>query len=223
MPQSRKEALLIGAKYYHTGKECKYGHTGERYTSDRSCTICAVKRASGRYLANAESIKKSLRERYAATPEKIKARVNKRRELHPEKVKLEKKAEYQKHKQGYIDKAEKWRLANPEKVKKIAQKWNRNNPVAAYQHTVNRRTRLTKRTPLWLTDSDRKTIKQMYQKAYKISLTTGIKHHVDHIVPLRGVNVSGLHVPWNLQVLTAVENQSKGNKLILREGRLCQQ
>ena len=214
LPQSRKEALLIGAKHYYTGKECKYGHTEKRYSSDASCIKCAIERAAGRYLANAESIKKSLRERYAADPEKVKAQVEKRRRQYPEKIKLEKKAGYQKYKQKYIDKAGEWRLANPEKVKKIARKWTLNNPVAAYQYTVRRRMRLTKRTPVWLTEADRAAIKVVYKRAYEVGLITEVKHHVDHIVPLRGVNVSGLHVPWNLQVLTAVENQSKGNKLI---------
>ena len=214
LPQSRKEALLIGEKYYYTGKECKYGHVEKRYSSDRSCVTCALKRATKGYLANTESIKEYSRKRYAVGPEKIKARVKKRREQYPEKVKIERRAENQRHKKSYIERARRWGLANPEKVKKFGREWRRNNPVASRLLTVRRRMRLTRRKPLWLTDVDHAAIARVYEKAYRVSLTTEIKHHVDHIVPLCGKDVSGLHVPWNLQVLTAKENQSKGNTFL---------
>lgn len=56
-------------------------------------------------------------------------------------------------------------------------------------------------------------IKDIYLECKRISTETGVQHHVDHIVPLRGKTVSGLHVHWNLQVLPAHENIKKSNRL----------
>lgn len=65
------------------------------------------------------------------------------------------------------------------------------------------------RTPKWLTKEDKQAIKQIYELAVTMSTKLGIEHHVDHIIPLRGKYVSGLHVPANLQVLSASENLKK--------------
>lgn len=67
--------------------------------------------------------------------------------------------------------------------------------------------------PSWITKEQDKQIKEFYKKAALISEATGVQHHVDHIVPISGKTVSGLHVPWNLQVISAFENRTKTYKL----------
>ena len=52
----------------------------------------------------------------------------------------------------------------------------------------------------------------MYERAQRLSETTGIYHVVDHVWPLKGENSCGLHVPWNLQVITHALNVAKGSK-----------
>ena len=73
-----------------------------------------------------------------------------------------------------------------------------------------RRAGLKKATPKW---ADRKEIKKIYKECIEKTKNSGIKHEVDHIVPLKGQFVSGLHVHWNLQILQAKENRLKSNKV----------
>lgn len=71
-----------------------------------------------------------------------------------------------------------------------------------------RNQQIVKAFPKWLTQEELFQMARIYTDARM----TG--HHVDHIVPLQGSNVSGLHVPWNLQLLTPAENRSKGNRYL---------
>jgi 5-methylcytosine-specific restriction endonuclease McrA len=75
-----------------------------------------------------------------------------------------------------------------------------------------RRADKIQRTPKWIKDVFVDEIKVIYNRANLIKKFTGEAWHVDHIVPLKGKKVSGLHVPWNLQLLPASENLTKSNK-----------
>jgi hypothetical protein len=73
-----------------------------------------------------------------------------------------------------------------------------------------RQARLLQRVPEW---ANLGAIKATYREAARLTKETGIAHHVDHILPLNGKTVSGLHVEANLQILTARENLLKGSQV----------
>ena len=70
-------------------------------------------------------------------------------------------------------------------------------------------------TPKWLTDEQLTQIRDLYIMAKEMTKATGIEYVVDHIMPLQGETLSGLHVPWNLQIITDHQNTQKHNKVWL--------
>lgn len=84
--------------------------------------------------------------------------------------------------------------------------WEKANTNKRRRYSANYRAAKMSATPPWLTAEQREAIAHVYE-------TCPPDHDVDHIVPLQGVAVCGLHVPWNLQHLPASTNRSKGNKL----------
>lgn len=107
------------------------------------------------------------------------------------------RASYAKHKERHRQNVYAWRLCNDEKQK-------------AYVNSRRKRQRIA--TPPW---ANLERIQQMYLFAQYISKKTGIKHHVDHVIPLNGELVSGLHVVDNLAVVVAIENIRKSNQFAI--------
>lgn len=90
--------------------------------------------------------------------------------------------------------------------------YRRETAAQCLARVAKRRAALEQRTPPWLTREQFEAIVDFYELRRELEAKTGVPHHVDHVVPLRGRKVSGLHVPWNLQVIPATANISKGNK-----------
>lgn len=101
---------------------------------------------------------------------------------------------------------------DPNKFKERVRLRKVNNPHWVAELRAKQRAEELQRIPKWLTTSDRKRISFIYQLARMLTDVTGEVYQVDHIIPLRGKLVSGLHVPDNLQILTRLENIRKGNK-----------
>jgi hypothetical protein len=168
-----------------------------------------------------EYVKSSCKKAYDANPEKYREKSEQRRLANPDVHKARVKASYLK-KQANLDEAEierrkrnfkNWAFLNKEKIKKIGHAWRKRNAAKHSSKQALRRTIKLQASPKWLTAIQKAQIQEFYDICTALSMQTGIKHHVDHICPLNGKNVKGLHVPWNMQVIPASENIRKSNRV----------
>ena len=104
-----------------------------------------------------------------------------------------------------------WAQRNREKTQASKKRWREDNKDYHAAYTRSRKKRMKQATPSWLTPEHQEAIDDIYDQRDIISQLTGVEYHVDHIVPLKGARVWGLHVPWNLQLLPADENRRKNN------------
>lgn len=105
----------------------------------------------------------------------------------------------------------KYREQSGEKLRQ--KEWRANNQGVKNYHTAGYRAQQKQATPKWLSKAQLNKIRALYKEAKLLSKVTGVQHHVDHIMPLNSDVLSGLHVPWNLQILTSRENIQKSNRV----------
>lgn len=184
-PKTRKEAQATGAKFYFTGEPCVRGHIALRKTKG-ACLAC-------------------VKEDWALDNERRKGKPK------TEAAKAAAKRYYEKNRQAVIARA----AARPveEKRRLQAEYKDRNVDVVRADTSVRKR-RHREATPRWLTPAERLQMRDLYVQARKLTELTRERYVVDHIVPLRGESVCGLHVPWNLRVITQDENLKKSNKYV---------
>lgn len=103
----------------------------------------------------------------------------------------------------------KWAAANPERKRQMDADFKQRNGALITSYKARYRAARKKATPPWLTKDDLSKIRQVYAEAKRLSVETGVPHEVDHIVPLAGRVVSGLHVPWNLRAIPKIENNRR--------------
>jgi len=187
MPKTRKEAQDIGAKYYFTGERCKHGHIALRKTKG-ACVECMK-----------VEWKEALLKRAAYFTKYNKSDAGQ----------ASKERYYHANREAVIARAQ---ARSPEEKRVHRNAWKTNNPVQVLADNKVRRRKHRQATPPWLTRKQKGEIRQLYQIAITMSRTTGEPYVVDHIIPLRGNEVCGLHVPWNLRVVTREENLKKSNK-----------
>jgi hypothetical protein len=189
LPKTREEAKKTGSKYYFTGQPCKHGHIAARKTKGACVECLKVEWAKGN-----------------------KTRADYFREYNKREDTKDRKNEwYQENREAVIAAA----ATRPAHVlREYRNAWKANNKTQIRADTKARRRKHREATPPWLTRKQKSEIRQLYQIAITMTQTTGEQYVVDHIVPLRSHEVCGLHVPWNLRVITQEENLKKSNKLV---------
>lgn len=212
----RAEAKAQGLEFYNTGKPCKNKHNSDRRTSSGKCLSC-----------ESEYNNSYGKKYYSQNTDRLKAQQKQYRSENREELITAKKQHYIDNKNSYRTKSAKWakenktkknecsknwRESNPEHTAQYGRRWREENPTKNRCKAARRRAAKLQRTPAWLSSSERLAIQRKYDEAERLTRETGIIHHVDHEIPLSGEFVSGLHVPDNLQVLTAYANLSKGNR-----------
>ena len=118
---------------------------------------------------------------------------------------------YQNNKTKCMEATKKWKSKSG-KASQYQKQTRLNHPGSVNALNQKRYVSKLQRTPNWLSAEHLKQIKLFYWESAELSKLVGEFYNVDHIVPLQGKTVSGLHVPWNLQILTAKENSLKGNR-----------
>ncbi len=169
---------------YLSNTPCKRGHLGYRYTRNNDCVACAVLRSKEWSKNN--------------------------RELHNEQTKLSK----QRRRSTCRETDRLYRIRTKEQRAEYKRKYYEQNLWRYNAWVAQRRARKLQATPPWLTKEHIEEMRQIYRLSQEKTKTEGTRYHVDHIVPLQGENVCGLHVPWNLQVITATENIVKHNLVV---------
>lgn len=236
----RKDAIAQGLVRYFTGKPCKHGHVSEKTVSGGNCVECYNDRYWGerkrpvkinvpdhlqQFLMTRKQAKLSGQTTYfTGQPCKnghiaSKWAVNGtcvicEKEKSPFNGCCNKYASFrssEKYREIYNKRYARENLErNRARVREYQQK--NKETYLEYQNVYQAARRVLKKKaqPPWINIEEMKPIYKEMKKRNKIA--GRVAFHVDHIIPLQGENICGLHVPWNLQVITAEENLRKSNK-----------
>lgn len=182
---------IVDGKKFCAG--CKTMVPVDRFAVDR-----------GAYSGLGSRCKQCQHVRYIENAESVKARVRGYKVNNPERVSAREAQRYRKNPELYKETAKSWATKNPPKRRSIERRYSSKNPGSKKARTAAYRARLRQSAPPWLSKEQRQQMRKIYAECPK-------GYCVDHIVPIAGEEVGGLHVPWNLQYLSARENEHKNN------------
>lgn len=212
---TRQEAIALGLDRYFTGKPCVNGHVSERNTKKRQCYACGREMAQRKKKAETPAQRERRLRYLGAYNEKrreyVRAVSKVRYQIRRKEI-LRQKKQYGEYNRAVISKKARERYAKNHAVElKKKQLYRQKNKGLIAALNTQRKRYIKLRTPKWVGSEEKWLMKEAYDLAALRTRVTGFSWHVDHIIPLQGKLVSGLHVPTNLQVIPGVANIRKRN------------
>lgn len=208
----RSECKVCEKVYTEKTSEQRSLKSKERYEANKEEILAKCKRY---YLENKEAINARNKQYAEDNAEHLR---EKRKEYYienKEEISAKQRIYYENNKEATAAYQKQYALLNKDKIKAYLKEYgkvyNKNNRPKITATTAKYRAAKKCRTPCWLTEQDLSDMEDFYILAKALGDVTGEVYHVDHIIPLQGDLVSGLHCPANLQILTATENTSKNN------------
>jgi hypothetical protein len=214
--KSLKEARMVareaGLQVFNEGVPCKQGHTSGRYTANNNCIDCHLA-----YLDRKKDVCKENGRIY--------------REQNKDRLAAKQRAYYRDNKDAcqayqrayYIENHDyvlkRQRVYGENNKDRIKEYVNSNPEMRRAMYARKRVSRASRRVD-WGDEhakETRETELRMYEMAVMLEEATGIEYNVDHMIPLKGHLVCGLHVASNLQVIPESLNREKCNKFVLTE------
>jgi hypothetical protein len=188
------EAKAAGLTRYFTGVACPRGHIAERMVSTRACAECLAERRQAWGRNN---------------PQKVTAQKRAWRNANIEKSRRLNLDNQKKNRASANKRSLRWYHEHRDQAKAATARWQREHPDAVASKAAKYRAAKSMQMPGW---ADEIAIGMMYQAA-NVFRVSGFDVHVDHVIPLQGRAVAGLHVHRNLQIIDALANRSKSNRI----------
>ena len=192
------DARLLGLRHYYTGLPCIRGHVSIRQVKGAACLECKKEQ---QYERMKDPLKRA-KHNVAVTASQTKRRKN--------------DISFRIRDNEYRKSWTAFKMQDPiyrAKCNSRAEELRKANPIKHREKVARRKLAKIQRVPAWLSKLDSNSIKGIYAMRDWMNLTMfGIKYEVDHIIPIRGTRVSGLHVPLNLQIIKSHNNSIKGNQ-----------
>ncbi len=196
--KSRKDGLQLSCKKCHS-----------EYREKNKEKIAVQKAIYAK--KNVKKIAQNNANYYQKNKKEILSNVKEYRENNREQIAIRKKLVYERDRVKIAEYQSEYQKGHRKEANERQLVYQKNNPGKINANTAKRRAARRQATLKDLTSEQNRQIRDIYIEAARLTKKTGIKNDVDHIIPLQGENVSGLHVPWNLQILTEFENSQKNN------------